>query len=140
MRPADLDRRTALLHLALLPACGLAGPGEPEDAIALRLIDYPELAEPGSSAVVSLPAALLELVMLHRREGSFCALWRICPHGACTVEYEADRRELVCPCHGSRFDETGAVVTGPARRALRSFDVSRVADTLYIHRQSEKSG
>jgi cytochrome b6-f complex iron-sulfur subunit len=137
-RPLHLSRRTALLQLALLPACGLSDGGDAGDGVALPLDQYPELAEPGASAVVSLPSALLELVVIHRLQGDFCALWRICPHGACTVEYEADRRELFCPCHGSRFDESGARIEGPARAPLRSFAVARVGDTLWISRQPGK--
>lgn len=136
MPPSSLSRRGVLrlLPATLLPACGGPAKASDEDAVALRLADYPGLAEPGGSAVVSLPDKLLEVVIVHRPEGDFRAIWRICTHGACTVEYQADRRELVCPCHGSRFDETGAVVEGPARRGLRPFAVSRVADRLFIGR------
>ena len=136
MRPSELSRRRALLSLAILPACGIAPAPADSEPIALPLSDYPGLAEPGGSAVVSLPSALLELVLIHVAPDAYRALWRICSHGACTVEYDAGARQLVCPCHGSRFDESGAVTLGPARRPLRRFEVWRSGDTLLLQRRS----
>jgi len=37
-------------------------------------------------------------------------------HLGCTVRRTAEG--FACPCHGARFDPTGLVVSGPARRAL----------------------
>lgn len=48
--------------------------------------------------------------------GDFFALSLVCTHLGCTVRITGD--ELVCPCHGSRFDRTGQVLSGPAPRAL----------------------
>mgnify|MGYP000582507821 CR=1 FL=1 len=135
MPQSELSRR-ALLSLAVLPACGVSPSPPDSEPIPLPLRDYPSLAEPGGSAVVSLPSALLELMLIHVAPDDYRALWRICSHGACTVEYDAGARQLVCPCHGSRFDESGAVTLGPARSPLRRFDVWRSGDTLLLQRRS----
>lgn len=45
----------------------------------------------------------------------------ICTHAGCdAVDWEADKKIIACPCHGSHFDpkNNGAVVTGPAARKL----------------------
>jgi Rieske Fe-S protein len=62
--------------------------------------------------------------------GSFYALDLTCTHLGCTVTVTADG--LVCPCHGSRFDRRGEVVTGPATRSLRRQDILTVGDELRV--------
>jgi nitrite reductase/ring-hydroxylating ferredoxin subunit len=42
-----------------------------------------------------------------------------CPHLGCRIN-RTEGSELVCPCHGSRFDLQGNVVQGPATRSLSS--------------------
>ncbi len=40
-----------------------------------------------------------------------------CPHLGCRID-RLDGEELVCPCHGSRFNLRGEVVRNPAARSL----------------------
>ena len=37
-----------------------------------------------------------------------------CPHLGCALKYNRTEHSWDCPCHGSRFDEGGAVLDGPA--------------------------
>lgn len=37
-----------------------------------------------------------------------------CPHMGCALKYNRAERSWDCPCHGSRFDEVGALLDGPA--------------------------
>jgi len=60
-------------------------------------------------------------VALVREEEEFYALDLTCTHLGCTVTVTPT--ELVCPCHGSRFDRQGAVLQGPAERPLRRLEV-----------------
>lgn len=46
-----------------------------------------------------------------------------CTHDTCTIDgFTASR--FVCPCHGSQFSTSGAVLAGPASRSLRTFSNS----------------
>lgn len=42
-----------------------------------------------------------------------------CTHSGCTTEYSGS--EFNCSCHGSRFDEQGTVLNGPANRPLKKY-------------------
>ena len=66
-------------------------------------------------------------VVLVRSGDEVRAFSATCTHQGCTVDSVTDG-VISCPCHGSTFDAgTGAVVTGPASRALDTVRVS-VAD------------
>ena len=42
-----------------------------------------------------------------------------CPHLGCALRYNAQEDAWECPCHGSRFDRSGALLDGPATDDLR---------------------
>jgi len=44
-----------------------------------------------------------------------------CPHLGCHIS-SAENGELVCPCHGSRFDLDGMNLKGPANMPLQKLD------------------
>ena len=76
---------------------------------------------PGSRTTIPEADAFL----LHTANG-LQALSAECPHLGCTVELAADG--FVCPCHTSRFDPQGALVHGPATRALSPLRVEQAAN------------
>jgi len=41
-----------------------------------------------------------------------------CPHLGCALKWNRQERSWDCPCHGSRFDETGRLLENPAQRDL----------------------
>lgn len=108
-------------------------PSDP-DWVELPLADYPALAEVGGQAAVSVPEALLEVVVAQPEEDVYIAVWRICTHGACEVSWEPEARDLLCPCHGSRFGEDGQVTEGPATAPLRSFPAARLGESVWVYR------
>jgi Rieske Fe-S protein len=42
----------------------------------------------------------------------------VCPHEGCEVEWRAEERSFLCPCHDSRFNADGVPTSGPAVRNL----------------------
>lgn len=54
--------------------------------------------------------------------GQHRVLTPVCPHLGCDVEWEGDKDHFYCPCHGSVFDETGKLVSGPAPRGMDYLD------------------
>ena len=133
----DMDRRTFMLSSCIAGVTMLSGCASmvthpvPVAAgkIQLSLTRYPELAKPGG-AVKLQPAGQEEPIYVLAYGGDFVALSPICTHRGCTVDVHGERLE--CPCHGSTYDRSGAVLKGPAQRALTRYEVTRAADTLTI--------
>ncbi|HXK09525.1 MAG TPA: Rieske 2Fe-2S domain-containing protein [Vicinamibacteria bacterium] len=61
------------------------------------------------------------LFLFNGAEG-FYTVSSVCTHLGCNVKRAASGFE--CPCHGSRFDENGRVVQGPAPSALAWYALS----------------
>ena len=85
----------------------------------------------GSLLAVDLGA---ERVTIASIDGAYYAFSDTCTHRGCSLaEGSLSGNELVCECHGARFDVTnGEVLGGPAREALQTFRVSVSGDNLTI--------
>ena len=44
----------------------------------------------------------------------------ICSHMGCVLEWNRDENSWDCPCHGSRYDYTGRLLSGPAIQPLET--------------------
>ena len=51
-------------------------------------------------------------------DGELHAVSAVCPHMDCLVQWNDAERTWDCPCHGSRFDYDGEVISGPALEDL----------------------
>ena len=83
---------------------------------ALKPEDYPE----GPTFMPNLR------VFLFRKGNSFRAASAVCTHLGCTVNLSGVG--FHCPCHGSVFDTSGAVVSGPAPNSLAWFQITLSRD------------
>jgi cytochrome b6-f complex iron-sulfur subunit len=61
--------------------------------------------------------------------GTATVLTATCTHEGCTVSGFSGS-QFVCPCHGSTFATSGAVVQGPANRALQQFPAQVSGDVV----------
>lgn len=74
-----------------------------------------------------------EHFLLVRTPQGYVALSHDCTHGQCRVDFVPERGILACPCHGSHFSVTGAVLSGPATRPLDRYAVSEHAGQVVVH-------
>ena len=56
-------------------------------------------------------------VIVVSSKGKITAYASRCTHLGCRINTVEDGK-LVCPCHGSTFDEAGSVIKGPATKGL----------------------
>jgi Rieske Fe-S protein len=59
-----------------------------------------------------------KVVYLVRQNDQVRALSAICTHLGCRVVWNQGDKHFHCPCHGGRFDPSGAVVAGPPPHGL----------------------
>jgi len=76
---------------------------------------------PGQGGIVAFRGE--QLAVRRHPDGSLTALSATCTHMGCIVGWNAIDRTWDCPCHGSRFDEWGEVIAGPAVSPLKMRDV-----------------
>ena len=57
-------------------------------------------------------------VLLRKPGGGLIALSAVCTHMGCIVQWEKDRQDFLCPCHGGHYTADGAVVSGPPPKPL----------------------
>jgi Rieske Fe-S protein len=87
------------------------------------------LANVEGAAVIESVAGVF--LVARTSASTFSVVDAICTHEGCRVT-GADGAIYVCPCHGSRYNRTGQVVTGPARASLRQYSSSFSNDILTI--------
>jgi len=51
-------------------------------------------------------------------------LTSICPHLGCTVPWNKEKKQFVCPCHGGTFAVDGSRVNGPSQRGMDTLETS----------------
>ena len=84
-----------------------------------RKIEGAETLLSGSCLYFNYPTRNDPAVLLRSNEGEYRAYSRRCSHAGCSVEFDAPRRCLICPCHNGAFDaRMGHVMFGPPRRPL----------------------
>lgn len=128
-----------LVTQSLLGLSGLLGLGglarffsyEPEP-------DVPSVFDLGNISNYSVGSRTIRAdipAVIYNRAGEFITYSLICTHLGCSAE--AEDEGFACPCHGSRFDQDGQVLEGPAQRSLREMRVEILEDqTLILHTSS----
>lgn len=72
--------------------------------------------------------------LLVHQQDTFIALSQQCTHNRCKVNYAPTERVIICPCHGSLFSLSGAVLRGPARRPLQRYPVTLQNGRVVVER------
>ncbi|HIJ94871.1 MAG TPA: Rieske 2Fe-2S domain-containing protein [Desulfuromonadales bacterium] len=57
-------------------------------------------------------------VLVRKRGGDLVALSAVCTHLGCIVQWESDKQDFLCPCHGGHYSADGIVTAGPPPKPL----------------------
>ena len=85
------------------------------------------LAKVGGSQVIDTSAG--KVIVIRTDKAKYAAFSAKCTHKGGTVAYNAEKNQLECPKHGSKWDGSkGSVTSGPAESPLASH-VAKGSDT-----------
>lgn len=71
--------------------------------------------------------------VLRKTETEVVVYSNVCTHLSCHVNWNADQKEFICPCHDGRFDINGQVIKEPPPRPLDKYETKIESGTLSIH-------
>jgi cytochrome b6-f complex iron-sulfur subunit len=71
-------------------------------------------------------------VVINRPDKGYIALSRVCTHLGCLVDYQKDKKRLLCPCHAGTYDLSGSVASGPPPKPLPKFPMRVEGDSIII--------
>ena len=147
-QPEQPARRSVLVRLGTAAgAAALAVQG----GIVLRSLVANVSYDTPSRVKLGLPGSFPEgltlvpdaRVFVSRHGKRFRVMSAVCTHLGCTVRVEASLKadpsdpdtrratqvfQLACPCHGSRYQEDGSNVSGPAPRPLPTYRLTLAPD------------
>lgn len=69
------------------------------------------------------------------QQGQLRVLSSICPHLGCTVPWNKEKKQFICPCHGGTFMPDGTRVSGPSLRGMDSLETSQQDGKLVVRFQ-----
>ena len=120
----QLTRRSLIGAAAGVALAGCAGntnswtttkvPTGADNVVEIDIKDFPELATPGGMVALDPEGAKKPVLVMRVENDQFRVMSLRCPHLGCTVRWDTEMQELACPCHGSRFRDTGQRIKGPA--------------------------
>lgn len=124
------SRREAFVKLGI---CAMCAAGAGAAAFGYEFLSPNVLYEPSPVANAGKPDQYpvgsvtqdlkAGIYVVHSPEG-FYSLSAICTHLGCLTVWNADLGIVACPCHGSKFNELGVKIDGPAPRGLPWLKVS----------------
>ena len=129
-----VKRRTFLKSMAACSLCTgtaglLLGKSQLVSANTNELTIDKSVFDKDKTVLLKHPDYKYPISVLYIGGDKFTALLMMCTHQKCKTEWNKDH--YICPCHGSRFNETGEVIRGMALEKLKSFPV-KVDDNKVI--------
>jgi glycine/D-amino acid oxidase-like deaminating enzyme/nitrite reductase/ring-hydroxylating ferredoxin subunit len=88
-----------------------------KDKIVTEKIDSFSEVEEGEAKVIRYESE--SYALYKENDGTLHLLKSTCPHAGCEVRWNSAELSWDCPCHGSRFNVNGKILTGPTTQSLQ---------------------
>ena len=75
---------------------------------------------------------MLNRAFLSVNEKGLIAFSPVCTHLGCYVNWDNNRKEFLCPCHGGRYNSEGQVIAGPPPKSLTRLPYKIEASKIYL--------
>lgn len=96
-----------------------AGETGNDTSVVIQLNEHRELGQAGGFKALKVKDT--PVIIIHREENVFQTFSLQCTHKGCKLSWKTESQHFICPCHGSKFDRLGKVVSGPADTALTEY-------------------
>lgn len=123
-----VTRRQWIQRLAMSSAVyagvfgGTASAAIPAEFLVIDVNAFPDLVPIYGSAIISHDGGITKILINKESETDYYALDPRCPHMGCQVaRFSIATNTNTCPCHGSQFDISGRLLSGPARTNLLTY-------------------
>lgn len=67
-------------------------------------------------------------------------IWATCTHLGCEVHFDKRTKQWICPCHGSRYNQEGQPIAGPAFKTLVRLKVQEEGEEYLLNLPINEGG
>lgn len=92
-------------------------------ARGIRRVDFEYMSEERS---------MLQRIFLSMSDKGPIAFSSVCTHLGCLINWDNNKKEFLCPCHGGRYNMNGDVIAGPPPKALTRLPLDIKDGKVYI--------
>lgn len=85
-----------------------------------------------NGAILSKTTSGEPIIVVQDAQSNIYAVNSLCTHQGCNVGWKKDSQDLYCACHGSHFASNGTVTQGPAKEALKQYEVKQENGSILI--------
>lgn len=105
---------------------------ERSEASAARMVSIGRLEDLRVGEARLVQHGITPFYVLRLDAARVVAMSAVCTHMRCILNYDRERKGLLCPCHEGRFDLNGNVVSGPPQRSLPGYEVQTRAGEVFV--------
>ncbi|MEJ7911970.1 MAG: Rieske (2Fe-2S) protein [Chitinophagaceae bacterium] len=112
------------------PPPGGGGPPPRPTGVNFTVDLASEIKNPGES--VTKNGVIVVRLTAGATATSFTAVQVACTHQGTSINFDTGQNNFLCPNHGSRFSNAGAVLNGPASTNLKNYKVDITGNTMTV--------